>query len=262
MSNIDSEHGERVLIAEISDNVCLLTLNRPDARNALNSELRDAFREAILDADDNPDVSVIALTGAGSAFCSGGDLREVTEGKRRKGPLHRPERTPCEIMIDCRKPLIALINGPAVAGGFELALACDLRIAADTAFFAVPEVKRARGAHFASVLLPTMVPSAIAMEWLLTGRKIPIEEAERWGLVNHIVPPDQVMAKGMELARDIASSAPLSVQRMKLTYRKTSGLPLHTALRLDVGPDPYQSSDAQEGAKAFFEGREAQWTGR
>ena len=114
-------------------------------------------------------------------------------------------------MIDCRKPLLAIVNGPAVAGGFELALACDLRVAVDTAFFALPEARRSRCAHLASVILPTMVPPAIAMEWMLTSRQIPMEEASRWGLVNRVSSADKLMSVGMKLAQDIAASAPLSI---------------------------------------------------
>jgi len=251
-----------VLLSTIENRVCLLTLNRPDSRNAMSKDLRSALRQAILDADDNPDISVVAITGAGTAFCAGADLKEVSSGERRRGPLHQQERSPFEVMIDCRKPLLAIVNGAAVAGGFELALACDMRVAADTAFFALPEARRSRGAHLASVLLPTMVPSGIALEWLLTSRRIPIDEAQRWGLVNRVATAADLMSVGMSLAQDIALSAPLSTQRMKLTYRKTHGMPLHSGMRLDVGPDPYSSEDAKEGAKAFLERRAPVWTGR
>jgi len=151
---------------------------------------------------------------------------------------------------------------PAVAGGCELALSCDLRVAASTAHFALPEAKRGMGAHMASVMLPQMVPPAIAMEWLYTGRKIPLEECERWGLVNRIVPASEVMDAGLELAGEIATSAPLSLQRMKLTFRKAWGLPLHAAVRLDVGPDVYASEDRKEGARAFLERRAPKWQGK
>ena len=257
---------EDVLTVSIDNKICLLTLNRPERRNALSRALGQALRRAILQADVDPDVALIALTGAGDAFCAGADLREAREmdeqGIRFHGPLHEAERSIFEVMLDSRKPIMAIVNGPAMAGGFELALACDLRVAAEDAFFGVPEAKRGMGAHLASVLLPRMVPPAIAMEWLLTGRRIALDEAQRWGLVNRVAPRPALMQSAMEIAADVVSSAPLSLQRLKLTYRKTDGMPLLSALRLDAGPDVYASEDRKEGARAFLERRAPVWTGR
>jgi enoyl-CoA hydratase/carnithine racemase len=257
---------DAILKVETVGRVRLLTLNRPEVRNALNSELNDLLVDAIVEADHDPEVYAIAFTGSGTAFCSGADLKGARDladaGKPFYGPLHNNRRSLFEVMIDSRKPTLAIINGPAMAGGFEFVLACDMRIAADTAFFAVPEAKRGRGAHFASVMLPVTVPPGIAMEWLYTGRRIGVDEMERWGLLNRVVPADELMDRAMDFLGDVVSSAPLSLQRLKLTYRKTAGMPPHTAIRLDPGPDVYLSEDQKEGARAFLEKREPRWQGR
>jgi len=264
----DQPEAPAAPVLEIEDHghVRLLRLNRPEVRNALSSELNDRLVDALIEADHDPDVWVIAITGAGSAFCAGADLKNARDmadqGKPFYGPLHNNRRSLMEVMIDTRKPTVGIINGPAMAGGMELALSCDMRICAPTAFFGVPEAKRARGAHFASVMLPVTVPPGIAMEWLYTGRRIPLEEAERWGLVNRVLPGEDLLAEALEWLQDVVSSAPLSLQRLKLTYRKTAGMSPHTAIRLDAGPDVYLSEDQKEGARAFLERREPQWQGR
>lgn len=258
--------AEDVLLVEDFGAVRVLTLNRPDRRNALNRELNDSLVDALIEADHDPSVYVIAITGAGTSFCAGADLEDARkladQGKPFYGPLHNNRRSLFEVMIDTRKPTLAMVNGPAVAGGFELALSCDLRVAAESAFFAVPEALRGRGAHYASVALPTLVPEAIAMEWLLTGRRVPLAEAERWGLVNRTIAVENFHADALEFATEITKSAPLSLQRLKLTFRKTRGMAPHSAIRLDIGPDVYLSEDQKEGARAFLEKREPQWKGQ
>jgi enoyl-CoA hydratase/carnithine racemase len=260
------EAATPVLMIENVGRMRLLTLNRPERRNALNRELNDALVEAIIEADHDPEVYAVAIIGAGSTFCSGADLQDARAladaGKPFYGPLHNTRRSLFEVLIDSRKPTIAIVNGPAVAGGFELALACDLRVVCESAFFAVPEAKRGRGAHFASVALPTMVPFGVAMEWLYTGRRVPRDEAERWGLVNATVPDADPIAAAMPFIDDITSSAPLSLQRLKLTARRTQGMSPRDAIRLDIGPDVYISEDQKEGARAFLEKREPRWQGR
>jgi len=257
---------DTILMVETVNKVCRLTLNRPERRNALSRDLSQAIRHAVLRADADPDVALITVTGAGDAFCAGADLKAASEGDQKgipfRGPLHEAERSICEVFINSRKPSLAIVNGPAVAGGCELALSCDMRIAADDTFLQLPEARRGMGAHFASVALPQMVPSGIAMEWLYTGRRIPVEEAARWGLINQLVPRTELAERAEAFAAEIVASAPLSLIRLKLTFRKSQGLPLQTGLRLDTGPDPYASEDRKEGARAFLERRAPVWTGR
>lgn len=258
---------EDKVLVRTEGRLCLITINRPEVRNARDKATNLRMMDAIIDADHDAAISMIAITGAGDkAFCAGADLKaargQFDVVRHFRGPLDHPERTVMEVILDTRKPVMAIVNGPAIAGGFELALSCDLRVAADTAFFAVPEAKRGRGAHFASVVLPQIVPPAIAQEWLFTGRRVPVQEAERWGLINRIAPFDKLMATAMELAGEVISSAPLSLQKMKMTSRRAFGMPLHAGLRLDIGPNLYESEDQKEGVKAYLEKRQPDWKGR
>ncbi len=262
-----SELSSGMVTVAIAGKICVLTLNRPERRNALSDALTAVLGEAILDADRNPDIWLIAITGAGSAFCSGVDLKEIREADAGapaayRSPLHRLQRSINEIVIDSKKPTLAIVNGPAIAGGCELALACDLRIAAEGAYFAVPEARRGMGAHFASVALPQMVPTAIAMEWLYTGRRIELDEAQRWGIVNRVVPAGELAAAARALAERIAGAAAPTVALGKAAFYRQIDLDQASAYAVAKKAMCLNALavDAQEGMNAFIDRRSPRWS--
>jgi enoyl-CoA hydratase len=254
------------LRSTLEGGVASLTISRPHRRNALDRALVDRISRAFVDLGDDDDVAVIVITGHGAdTFCAGMDLKEHAAldaaGEVFERPMAGLRRNLYEIVLETPKPTIAALNGPAVGAGAEIALACDLRIAADHAWMQLPEARRGLGANFASVILPRLVPRAIALELLYTGRRIAPEEAAALGLVNRVVPAAELGAVAAGMAATIAANAPLTVRRYKHVALKSWELPVSAALRLDVGPDPYRSADRVEGARAFVEGREPRWTG-
>ncbi|TFV48147.1 enoyl-CoA hydratase/isomerase family protein [Blastococcus sp. TF02A-35] len=253
------------LLVEDRGHVRVLTLDRPERRNALSTELQADLVEQLLRVPEDG-VRAVVVTGTGPAFCAGFDLKEIRaadeRGERFRPPMGRPARAVFEVVTEVPVPVVAALNGPAVAGGFELALACDLRVASSGVHFALPEAAIGMGANFGSVVLPKRIPMGIALELLFTGDRLSAEEAQRWGLVNRLVGPDDVLAVALELADRIAANAPISVRRMKETAVKALELPLWQGLRLDVGPNPYLSEDRREGIAARLEKRAPRWTGR
>ena len=261
----DPQRLESGLVVEDRGHLRLLILDRPERRNALSTALQADLVEQFLSlAADG--VRAVVLTGNGPAFCAGFDLKEIRaadeRGERFRPPMNRPARNLFEVLTETPVPVIAALNGAAVAGGFELALACDIRIAAPGIRLGLPEAQIGMGANFGSVVLPKRVPMGIALEMLLTGDYVSSEYAERWGLVNRVVEPADVLPTALRLAERIAANAPLSVRRMKETAVKGLELPLWQALRLDVGPNPYLSEDRAEGIAAYLEKRPPRWTGR
>lgn len=254
------------LSVERRGRVAWLTLERPQRRNALSRDLIAELAAALVDLTDDEAVTAIAITGSGgAAFCSGLDLKEHAErdrdGTRYERPMSGVGRNLFELLVEIPKPTMAVLNGPAVGAGFELALACDLRIAAEHARLELPEARRGMGAHFASVLLPRLLPRALALELLYTGAPLEPRRALELGLLNRVVSGAALDDCAEELLAAVTANAPLTVARYKHVAVKSWELPVHTALRLDVGPDPYTSADRVEGTRAFVEQRAPRWSG-
>ena len=242
--------------------VTWITINRPEARNALNHAVRQGLWDGLrrFAADDAS--AVLVLTGAGEdVFCAGGDLKEMAELKLEVPP---PDYAPyLGRNIDVPKPVIAAVNGAALAGGFLLAQMCDLCVAAEHARFGITEARWGRGAPWAAPL-PWLIPPRVALELLMTAETIDARRAQEIGLVNRVVPAAQLREATQEMALRIANNAPLSVRASKaMVYAAAS---LGWAEGLAEGDrlfEPvYRSQDAQEGPRAFREKRPPRWTGR
>lgn len=246
---------------EVSDGIAVLTINRPEARNAVNGEVARGIAAAVDTFDARPDVRVLILTGAGEVFCAGMDLKGFLAGDaptvagRGFGGL--TERPPA-------KPVIAAVEGYALAGGFEIVLACDLVVASVTAKFGLPEVRRGLVAGAGGLLrLPRRIPYHLAMEIVLTGTHVPAERLAQAGLVNRLVPAGQALAAARELAAAIAQGAPLSLAASKRIVVESADWPSHEAFarQSEIISPVFASADAVEGARAFAEKRPPAWRG-
>jgi enoyl-CoA hydratase/carnithine racemase len=247
---------------QLSGPVAWLTINRPEARNALSKDVREGLYAGVhrFNADDQ--AKVLVLTGAGDrAFCAGGDLKEMASDALTVPP---PDFLPqFGRNIEVAKPTIAAVNGVAYAGGFLLAQSADLCVAADTARFAITEVKVGRGAPWAAPL-PWLIPPRVAMQLLLTGDPIDAARAHQVGLVNEVVPAAELVEVTQALAERIAANAPLSVRAAKRTVRLIAERPLAEAYdeAERIWEPVYMSEDAQEGPAAFQDKRAPRWQGR
>lgn len=265
------------VLYEKRDGIATLTLNRPRALNALTPEMVCRLADAVRDLAADDAVRVAILTGAGErAFCAGGDLGSMIPllvGERSPADewdrrvLEEPEVMAASSLRDwpLHKPVIAAVNGACLAAGCELLLGTDIRVAAEHASFGLPEVKRAVIPFAGSMVrLPRQVPYSLAMEMMLTGEAIGATEAHRLGLVNRVVPAEQVMPAALALARRIAENGPVAVQRVKQTVLQASGLPLAAGYRLEDESRRavFDTEDAREGPRAFMEKRAPRYRGR
>jgi enoyl-CoA hydratase/carnithine racemase len=254
--------NDAVLFDARDDGIAVITLNRPEARNALGKDIRAGLFAAWDRFERDPALRVAILTGSGDkAFCAGGDLKEMTELR-----LTVPPRDMFPVPgdnIELTKPTIAAVNGVAFAGGWMIAQACDLCVASTRAQFAITEVKVGRSSPWAAPLIH-MIPQRIMMEIVLTGKPLSAQRAYEIGLVNRLVEPDGLMAAALALATEILDGAPLSVMAAREMVMLSTEMGRSAALRAarHVSERVYRSEDAQEGPKAFAEKRRPQWKSR
>lgn len=260
-----------VVLVEKKDKIATVTINRPEAYNAMNSDAWKAITKAWIDIKEDADVWTVILTGTGEkAFCAGQDLKEMSRMKEKaeqEGLPYvsaLPEISPVKY-LDMPKPVIAAINGFAIGGGLELALACDIRIVADSAKLGLQEVKQSLipGAG-GTQRLPRFIPFGLALEMLMTGDLISAEEAYRFGLVNRVVPFDELMLSAITLANKINENGPLAVRAVKEAAYKGIQMNLNEALRFEtlLISQLRQSEDAWEGPRAFTEKRKPDYKGK
>lgn len=248
--------------------VLTVTLDRPKA-NAIDLETSRLMGEVFQDFRDDPDLRVAIVTGAGEKFfCPGWDLKAAADGDAVDGDYGVGGFGGLQELPHMNKPVIAAVNGICCGGGLELALSADIILAADHAQFALPEIRSGTVADAASLKLPKRIPYHIAMEMLLTGRWIDAQEAARWGLVNHIYPPQDLMAEATKLASLLASGPPLVYAAIKEIVREAEDMKFQDALnritksQFKTVETLYKSEDQNEGARAFAEKRDPIWKGR
>ena len=256
-------------IIELREHTLILTLNRPEARNALSTEMLSIMVEAWDRVDNDPDVRSCILTGAGGYFCAGMDLkaaRAKPPGDSFKDGSYDPSRI--DALLKGRrltKPLIAAVEGPAIAGGTEILQATDIRVAGESAKFGVSEAKWSLYPMGGSaVRLPRQIPYTLAADILLTGRHLSAAEAKDMGLIGYVVPDGQALEKALEFAQTINNNGPLAIQAILRSIRETEGMAENEAFKIDtqLGIQVFLSDDAKEGPRAFAEKRKPEFKNR
>ncbi|MGC9221129.1 MAG: crotonase/enoyl-CoA hydratase family protein [Solirubrobacteraceae bacterium] len=252
---------EAAVLTERRDGVMVVTINRPQMRNAVNAAVADGIAAAMRELEEDPALVVGIVTGAGGYFCAGMDLKAFAEGELPwsdgRGFAGITERSP-------DKPLIAAVEGFALAGGLEIALSCDLIVAAQGVKLGIPEVKRSLVAAGGGLLrLPRVLPRAIANELAFTGEPILAERAYELGMVNRLVAPGETLATALALAAGIASNGPLAVRGSKQILRESMDWPFAEAFERQraIWEPIFASEDAREGAAAFAQKRAPVWRG-
>ncbi|WP_293052026.1 crotonase/enoyl-CoA hydratase family protein [Mycobacterium sp.] len=256
-------------LVEQRGHTLIVTMNRPAARNALSGEMMRIMVEAWDRIDNDPDIRCAILTGAGGYFCAGMDLKAATDrppGDSFKDGSYDPSRI--DALLKGRrltKPLIAAVEGPAIAGGTEILQGTDIRVAGESAKFGISEAKWSLYPMGGSaVRLVRQIPYTLACDLLLTGRHISAAEAKAIGLIGHVVPDGQALTRALEIAAVVSANGPLAVQAILRSIRETECLPENEALKIDtrLGIKVFLSEDAKEGPRAFTEKRTPQFQGR
>ena len=261
----------KCLLYGVEDRIATLTLNRPERLNALGDTLRDDLYDAVTKSAADPNVGVLVITGAGRGFCSGGDVKAMSE-RDQSGEAPPPSERWAPIrdriilaLRNCPKPVIAAVNGAAAGAGMNLALACDMRIASTAAKFSQAFVKRGLHPDWGGTwFLPRIVGTAKAFELIFTGETIDAAEALRLGIVNAVVAPEELMAEACKLARTIAAGPAVAIQLAKRAIHHNQDVDLRAGLEFETFAQGIcrDTEDAREGVRAFVEKRAPVFRGR